>query len=161
MRLCGARQVGLGKRLEGRSSFNHKIIEAIHNLGGLRFCRSNDMGVDIRRGARLGVSQLVRYDNQRGAVRDHQAGVGVPQGMDGYLWQPGALDELAKPLCDATGKKRRAGIVGEHPAVFILPSIAQPGLLGVLPTLVFKQQGNAERDNRRGLLEDALLGVSS
>lgn len=43
------------------------------------------MGVDVRRGAGLGVAELVGHDHQRGAVGNHQAGVGVPEGRETFI----------------------------------------------------------------------------
>lgn len=75
-----------------------KIVETVEGLHGLCLGGRYGVGVDVRRGAGLGMAQLLGYHHQGNAVGNHQRGVGVPQAMYGDLRHPGPGNKAAEPL---------------------------------------------------------------
>ena len=81
------------------------------------------MGVYIGGSADLGVAQAVGDDNHGDPIRNHQTGVGVPEGVNCDRRQARPPDEGGKPFCNGVWKERVAVIPGEYTAIGIFPCV--------------------------------------
>ena len=72
--------------------------------GGL-FVLIEGVGVDVQRGGGLAVAENARHRCHIRAACDHQAGGGVPEGMDvQFLWQAVLLEDQLEAVGEGSGR---------------------------------------------------------
>ena len=118
----------------------------IELLGGGSVGGLDGVGVDSRRGGRIGVAEAGGDGGDRDAGVDHQRGVRMAQAVDGDVRQTIRFDEVTEPTADRVGMNRRTIRLGEQ-AVAIYPAIPHRKALLCLPAFVFLQQ--FDRDHWR------------
>ena len=115
--------------------------------GGL-FVLIEGVGVDVQRGGGLAVAENARHRCHIRAACDHQAGGGVPEGMDvQFLWQAVLLEDQLEAVGEGGGRHgelrsltaEQEVIIGQFPLVIAFGDVC--AFLPVLPQKTFHLSG--------------------